>query len=598
MAKKTTTKKKTTSKSAGATKKTETSVLGRSVRVHDDIHVADSAYTVLARRYRPQQFEEVVGQEAIARALSGAIRAGRVAHAYLFSGSRGVGKTSTARILSKALNCEQGPTPTPCGECDACVRIASGDDIDVLEIDGASNRGIDEIRNLRQNVSFRPSRSRFKIYIIDEVHMLTREAFNALLKTLEEPPEHVKFLFCTTEPHRLPDTIRSRCQRFDFSGISTESIATRLRQIAEAEGVEVEPEALELLSRRGAGSMRDAQSLMDQLFAFGGEKLTAAEVHNLLGTASDDRVMEMTEALAARDPAAVLENLQSITAEGVQSGEFVDQLLDFYRDLMVLCFQGERANLVAVGPAQKDQARQLAEAVGLATIQAAMEILAQTKTRLRGSTFGSTLVEMALVRIATLENLEALAALVSQLESLPREGSGAARPQDLRVPPAPASSSPKKKPGPAPGKPSAPARSDPLIPLTAETTLDVWKAALDQLDGILAEHARLADRAELDASGQLVICFDARYNFNRDYCLRSDCCAQIQAALERVTGSDISLRFETHAAAEETDASSSDAPGRSDSRQRESEMLEDPLVAKAMRLFEAKLVHIDNGAND
>ena len=216
------------------------------------------SYVVVARRYRPQAFGELIGQEHVSQALSNAIATHRVGHAYLFTGARGVGKTLTARILAKALNCVHGPTSEPCNECDICRSISTGDDVDVLEIDGASNRGIDEIRQLRQNVNVRPSRARFKIYIIDEVHMLTREAFNALLKTLEEPPEHVKFIFCTTEATKIPITILSRCQRFDFAGISTRSIFNRLRQIVEAEGVQAEDEALEVLARRAAGSMATA----------------------------------------------------------------------------------------------------------------------------------------------------------------------------------------------------------------------------------------------------------------------------------------------------------------------------------------------------
>src|SRR4029078_11804413 len=204
----------------------------------------------VARRYRPQTFDELIGQDHVARALTGAIAANRVGHAYLFTGARGVGKTSAARILAKALDCVQGPTATPCNECDICQSISAGSDVDVLEIDGASNRGIDEIRQLRQKVSVRPSRARFKIYIIDEVHMLTKEAFNALLKTLEEPPEHVKFIFCTTEASKIPITILSRCQRCDFAGIRAPSIAERLEQIARAEGIQIERQAIELLARR------------------------------------------------------------------------------------------------------------------------------------------------------------------------------------------------------------------------------------------------------------------------------------------------------------------------------------------------------------
>ena len=227
-------------------------------------------YLVLARKYRPQAFEEVVGQESVTTTLRNALASGRVAHAYLFSGPRGVGKTTTARILAKALNCEQsdGPTPSPCHQCGSCRGIANGDDIDVIEIDAASNTGVDDIRTLRDNVRYAPARARFKVYIVDEVHMLSRSAFNAFLKTLEEPPPHVKFIFCTTEPHRLPDTIHSRCQRFDFRRISTDDIVRRLEQICTAEGVEAGHAALRLIARSSKGGMRDSETLLDQLTSY------------------------------------------------------------------------------------------------------------------------------------------------------------------------------------------------------------------------------------------------------------------------------------------------------------------------------------------
>src|SRR5438034_3927095 len=261
-----------------------------------DTETGSEAYTVVARRYRPQSFEQLVGQEAIAQTLANAIQSNRVAHAYLFTGARGVGKTSTARILAKCLNCVKGPTITPCDECDLCRSIAAGEDMDVLEIDGASNRGIDEVREIRQNVQYRPSRARYKIYIIDEVHMLTPPAFNALLKTLEEPPPHVKFIFATTEANKIPVTILSRCQRFDFGGISMPRIVERLRQIVASEGMQADDAALELVARRAGGSMRDAQSLLDQLLAFSAQRLTIDTVHQLLGTANEDRVASLAAA--------------------------------------------------------------------------------------------------------------------------------------------------------------------------------------------------------------------------------------------------------------------------------------------------------------
>jgi len=294
-----------------------------------------AAYTVLARRFRPQTFDDVVGQEQISQALRNSIRSGRVAHAYLFTGARGVGKTSSARIFAKALNCPNAVDGVPCNDCEICRGISAGTDVDVLEIDGASNRGIDDIRQLRSNVNVKSMRSPYKVYIIDEVHMLTKEAFNALLKTLEEPPPNVKFIFCTTEPNKVPDTILSRCQRFDFGVIATGQIAQRLQEIAEKEGIRVDEEAVNLVARRAAGSMRDSQSLFDQLLAFGADHIKVEDVHRLLGTAPDDRLFELFDAVAREDRAAVLTDLDRSLAEGCQLGSLTDQLLTFLRDLLV-----------------------------------------------------------------------------------------------------------------------------------------------------------------------------------------------------------------------------------------------------------------------
>src|SRR5262249_31384968 len=256
-----------------------------------------------ARRYRPQRFEDVVGQDHVVQALRNAILMNRVTHAYLFSGTRGVGKTSVARIFAKCLNCVHGPTVEPCNTCEICQAIAAGQDVDVIEIDGASNRGVESVRELRQNAGLRPSRARFKIYYIDEVHMLSTGAFNALLKTLEEPPEHVKFFFATTEPNKIPITVLSRCQRFDFAGITPEQLVPTLGEICAREQIEAASEALHAVARRAGGSMRDAQSLLEQLLSAAGDRLTIEAVHRLLGTASDERLLDLLEALADHDSA-------------------------------------------------------------------------------------------------------------------------------------------------------------------------------------------------------------------------------------------------------------------------------------------------------
>src|SRR4051812_7143143 len=331
---------------------------------------ADARYTVIARRYRPQTFEELVGQEHVARALQQAIASGRVGHAYLFTGARGVGKTSAARILAKALNCVHGPTPTPCNECDVCLRVTAGDDVDVLEIDGASNRGIDEIRQLRQNVAVRPSRVRYKIYIIDEVHMLTKEAFNALLKTLEEPPEHVKFIFATTEAQKIPITILSRCQRFDFAGVSSAAIQARLAQIAATEGVVVEPEALQILASRAAGSMRDSQSLLEQLLAMGHAQISAADVNQLLGIAPAERLGGLVRCLVNRDASAALAELDATIASGVEVGLLLDQLVGYFRDVMTTAVGCSPDQMLYALPSQAAEVAEIGRQLGLPTVLA------------------------------------------------------------------------------------------------------------------------------------------------------------------------------------------------------------------------------------
>ena len=322
------------------------------------------AYQVVARRYRPTTFDELIGQEHVAKALKQAISTGRVGHAYLFTGARGVGKTSAARVLAKALNCVDGPTTEPCNNCDICRAITSGDDVDTIEIDAASNTGVDNIRDLRQNASVRASRCRYKIYIVDEVHMLSKSAFNALLKTLEEPPEHVKFIFATTEPEKIPITILSRCQRFDFAGIESTAIANRLKYIGATEGVEIDDEALAVLSIRAAGSMRDSQSLLEQLLAVAGSKIAAADVYTLLGIAPGERIARMVEAIVARDASAAIGNLDEAIAGGSDVGQMIDQLLGYFRDVMAMVVGCDTSLLRYVLPSQYEETRELGSKFG------------------------------------------------------------------------------------------------------------------------------------------------------------------------------------------------------------------------------------------
>ena len=293
------------------------------------------SYEVFARKYRPQTFDDLVGQTHVSRTLKNAVAQNRLAHAYLFVGPRGIGKTSTARILSKALNCVNGPTVTPCGVCDNCREIAAGNSLDVLEIDGASNNGVEQVRELRENVRYAPAKSRYKIYIIDEVHMLSAAAFNALLKTLEEPPAHVKFIFATTEPQKVLATIVSRCQRFDLHRIPAKLIAEHLQLISGKEKITLEPAAAHAIARGAEGGLRDAESMLDQLVAFCGEKIAEADVLSVFGFTSEQTVVDLTGKVLRGETAAALDVLYDQCEAGKDMMRLMSDLIVYLRDLLV-----------------------------------------------------------------------------------------------------------------------------------------------------------------------------------------------------------------------------------------------------------------------
>ena len=293
------------------------------------------SYEVFARKYRPQTFDDLVGQAHVSRTLKNAVAQNRLAHAYLFVGPRGVGKTSTARILAKSLNCVKGPTVTPCGECDNCHEIAAGNSLDVIEIDGASNNSVDDVRQLRENVRYAPAKGRYKIYLIDEVHMLSQAAFNALLKTLEEPPEHVKFVFATTEPQKVLPTILSRCQRFDLHRIPANLIAKHLQFIAGKEKITLEPAAAHSIARGAEGGLRDAESMLDQLVAFCGEKISENDVLDVFGFTSEQTVVDLTGRILRTETPGAIDLLHQQSEAGKDMMRLISDLIAYLRDLLV-----------------------------------------------------------------------------------------------------------------------------------------------------------------------------------------------------------------------------------------------------------------------
>jgi DNA polymerase-3 subunit gamma/tau len=404
------------------------------------------SYTVLARRYRSGTFDEVIGQDHVAQTLKKAINAERIAHAYLFCGTRGTGKTSMARILAKALNCSnaKGPTTEPCGKCDSCEAISRGDDIDVIEIDAASNTGVDNIREVIENAQYRPARSRFKVYIIDEVHMLSKSAFNALLKTLEEPPSHVKFILATTEPEKVLPTILSRCQRYDFRNIPTREIAGHLKEICGREKIKADEDALMLVAKAGAGSMRDALSLLDRLLSVGEKHLTAELVEQLLGLPKTQLLFDLANAIGSGDVKATLGQADSILTGGLSVDAFIASLTDHLRNLLILRTCGPESTLVEVpGLAMKDLVEQANRFDPVALTQD-ITILEELRRNIRQSQAGRALLDATLVRMALADQFSSISDLLSRLD-----GGAPAAPRTTRSVPVSSTSAQKKNSEPA-----------------------------------------------------------------------------------------------------------------------------------------------------
>lgn len=375
------------------------------------------SYVVLARKWRPMKFEDVAAQEHVTTTLKNAILNDRLASAYLFSGPRGVGKTTTARIFAKAINCQDGPTPTPCNSCSSCVEITNSRSLDVFEIDGASNRGIDEVRNLRENLKYAASKGKHKIYIIDEVHMLTTEAFNALLKTLEEPPARVLFIFATTEPHKVPATILSRCQRYDFRRIPLQEIVEKLKEICSAEKIEIDDESLHLIAKKSEGSLRDSQSLLDQVLSFCGQTIKLDELSELLGIIDEEFYFECTDAIANKNLADGLQLVEKVFHLGYDMAEFLNGLAEHFRNVLVVKAT-DRTDLIETLEAYAERYRDLTRSFSETDLLRLIQMATETAYQIKRSSNSKLLLEMLIVKMIKMDKSVELDELLTGLNSL------------------------------------------------------------------------------------------------------------------------------------------------------------------------------------
>jgi len=375
-------------------------------------------FQVSARKWRPQKFSELIGQEHIVRTLRNAIELGKISHAYLFSGTRGVGKTTTARVLAKAINCEKGPTPEPCDECDFCQEIKLGNSIDVREIDGASNNGVDDVRELNETIQYAASSSRYKVYIIDEVHMLTPQAFNALLKTLEEPPQRVVFMFATTVLSKIPETILSRCQCFEFKPLSHKQIVKQLELICEQEGIQTSGLSLEKIAKSGAGSMRDAQSLLDQVIAYCGNKIENDSVEEVLGVVGRTTLEKLVEHLIKKDSVKLIESVQSIITDGKDLNFLCRDLAEYLRNLMMVKLSNKPEVLLDIQVCNLQVLQDQSKAFHVDELQQMFSVLSRTEAEMKRSSLAQMIFEMSILRLAVVRPFHRIDDMIKTINSL------------------------------------------------------------------------------------------------------------------------------------------------------------------------------------
>ena len=535
-------------------------------------------YQVLARKWRPQQFDEVVGQDHVSTTLKNAIEQSRLAHAYLFVGPRGIGKTSIARIFAKALNCSKGPTATPCDVCDNCKEIAAGNSLDVLEIDGASNNGVEQVRELRDTCRYTPARAKFKIYIIDEVHMLTTAAFNALLKTLEEPPPHVKFIFATTDPQKVLPTILSRCQRFDLRRIPAALLVKHLKKITKDEKVTIDDEALTAIARGAEGGMRDAESTLDQLIAFCGDKIAEKDVLSVFGLVALEKIAALTDAIIDGDTNVALKTLKELDEVGKDLQRLLADLLDHYRNLLVLTIGGAGAELVDVPDTELELLKRQAGRIDADAVLRIIDALAGAEGRLRYALSKRIYFEIALVRAIKAREMLGLEGVLKKLNEL------------------------KSNLGSAPAIAVAVSQPAPVNRVRETAPVNHPPAALDEAWAYAVEHlgkvTPLAKTYLVGAkplgyqAGILTIGFDPEFAERREFVDTARNREVLQAKLKEKLHTDVSLKFtisDSVAPVPQPAAAVAEHPVKV---MNVAEFKNDPLIKKALEIFKGQIVEV------
>ena len=560
------------------------------------------SYIVFARKWRPKTFDEIIGQDHVAQILKNAIKSDRVAHAYIFTGPRGVGKTSAARIFAKALNCEKGPAPEPCNDCAACGQISESRSLDVLEIDGASNRGIDEIRNLRENVKFAPAQGRYKIYIIDEVHMLTAEAFNALLKTLEEPPPHVKFIFATTQANKVLPTILSRCQRFDFRKISTKDIVEKLSFISKEEKLQITEDAAFAIARAADGSMRDAESILDQLSSFAGKKIALEAVNRVLGTLGGETLFEIADAVAAKDTPGVLKMVDELAKEGKDISLVALELLEHFRNLMIAKVGKNLEELIDLS---KESIKRLSEQSANFTIEDLLyfiNVLSGAYDMIRRSNMSRIPLEMAVIRITRSGSIRSLGEILKEVSRLEEKISENMRDDYVEKEPGPpGKEEPLRQPEqPEQQSPQQPEEETPVIEgdINLKRIEDIWLNVINNVKAKKISIAScLAEGEPVSCNGEVVMLgFAKRHSFHREVIEKAQNKIIVEGAISEILGKELRLQFTTiEARREPNNAAFEDPAGEGaipmDALDTEAEHAKDPIVGSALDIFKGRVVN-------